>query len=78
MANKYYAVYYVLLTMSNSTLSCFVNVSDSSVSKLRLVRDPAEPDVDIAENGYATAAIAGVLFLLAVLWNMFVITAIII
>ena len=79
MANKNYAVYYVLLTMSNSTLSCFVKVSDSSVSKFRwLVRDPAEPDVDITENGYATAAIAGVLFLLAVPWNMFVITMIII
>ena len=64
--------------MNNFTFSCFVNVSDSSLSDFGwLVRDPVDPDFDTAGNGYATAAIVVLLFLLAVPWNTFVIASII-
>ena len=64
--------------MNNFTFSCFVNVSDSSLSDFGwLVSDPVDPDFDTAGNGYATAAIVLLLFLLAVPWNTFVIASII-
>ena len=64
--------------MSNFTFSCFVNVSDSSLSDFAwLVSDPVDPDFDTAGNGHATAAIVLLLFLLALPWNTFVIASII-
>ena len=64
--------------MNNFTFSCFVNVSDSSLSDFGwLVSDPVDPDFDTAGNGYATAAIVVLFFLLAVPWNTFVIASII-
>lgn len=60
--------------MSNYTFSCFVNVSDSSVTDHGwIVRHPNDLDFDTTGNGYAVSAILLLLFLTSVPWNSLVI-----
>ena len=60
--------------MSNYTFSCFVNVSDSSVTdQWLIVRHPNDLDFDTTGNGYAVSAILLLLFLTSVPWNLLVI-----
>lgn len=64
--------------MSNFTFSCFVTVSNSTLSDFGwIVRHPDDPNFDTVGNGYAIAAIVTLFFLLAVPWNLLVIGSII-
>ena len=62
--------------MSNSTLSCFVNVSDTSLSELMWILDsPTDPNFanfDNIANGYGIASILILFMLVGLPWNLWV------
>ena len=60
--------------MSNYTFSCFVNVSSNSTSDFAWIVE--HPENEVPGVGYGIAAVVSLLLLLAVPWNLLVITAI--
>ena len=63
--------------MSNFSLSCFVNVSDSSLSELMWIQDnPDDPNFDNITNGYAIASILILFLLVGLPWNLWVLCVI--
>ena len=67
------------ITAYSTNFSCFINVSDDSISEgvwIVGVSYPEEPNFDTAGNGYAISAIVSLLLLLGLPWNLFVICAI--
>ena len=59
--------------MSNITLSCFVNVSDTSLSEFMWILDnPIDPNFDNIANGYAIASILILFMLVGLPWNLWV------
>ena len=60
--------------MSNVTLSCFVNVSESSLYELVWILDnPDDPNFDNVANGYAIALILILFLVVGLPWNLWVI-----
>ena len=59
--------------MSNITLSCFVNVSDSSLSEYMWILDsPIDPNFDNITNGYVISSILILFMLVGLPWNLWV------
>ena len=62
---------------NNWTFSCFVNVSDDSLTEIAWIVLQEELEFDTPGNGYAAAAIVLLLFIIGVPWNLFVTCAIV-
>ena len=59
--------------MNNITLSCFVNVSDSSMSEYMWILDsPIDPNFDNITNGYVISSILILFMLMGLPWNLWV------